>query len=100
MSYCGAQIFDAVGLKADFVAKYFAGTHTRIEGIGLSKSPRKPRAVTAKHSAIPDLQERSMSAANTPSLARRRSRLERRDRVAAAARGARQFAGPLPGAQC
>src|SRR5437868_11167713 len=34
-SYCGAQIFDAVGLKADFVAKYFAGTHTRIEGARL-----------------------------------------------------------------
>ncbi len=34
-SYCGAQIFDAVGLKADFVAKYFVGTHTRIEGVGL-----------------------------------------------------------------
>ena len=25
-SYCGAQIFDAVGLKSDFVAKYFTGT--------------------------------------------------------------------------
>ena len=36
-SYCGAQIFDAVGLKAEFVAKYFAGTHTRIEGVGLSE---------------------------------------------------------------
>src|SRR3954465_6552123 len=36
-SYCGAQIFDAVGLKADFVAKFFAGTHTRIEGVGLSE---------------------------------------------------------------
>src|SRR6201982_1303233 len=36
-SYCGAQIFDAVGLKADFVSKYFAGTHTRIEGVGLSE---------------------------------------------------------------
>ena len=34
-SYCGAQIFDAIGLKADFVAKYFAGTHTRVEGVGL-----------------------------------------------------------------
>ncbi|MDB5629307.1 MAG: glutamate synthase subunit alpha, partial [Tardiphaga sp.] len=34
-SYCGAQIFDAVGLKADFVAKYFVGTHTQIEGVGL-----------------------------------------------------------------
>src|SRR5437588_6488369 len=36
-SYCGAQIFDAVGLKADFVSKYFAGTHTRIEGVGLTE---------------------------------------------------------------
>ncbi len=36
-SYCGAQIFDAVGLKADFVAKYFTGTHTRIEGVGLAE---------------------------------------------------------------
>ena len=34
-SYCGAQIFDAVGLKADFVEKYFTGTATRIEGVGL-----------------------------------------------------------------
>src|ERR1700694_3225868 len=36
-SYCGAPIFDAVGLKADFVAKYFVGTHTRIEGVGLAE---------------------------------------------------------------
>ncbi|QDP23788.1 glutamate synthase large subunit [Bradyrhizobium cosmicum] len=36
-SYCGAQIFDAVGLKADFVGKFFAGTHTRVEGVGLAE---------------------------------------------------------------
>src|SRR5665213_3388783 len=36
-SYCGAQIFDAVGLKADFVSKYFVDTHTRIEGVGLAE---------------------------------------------------------------
>jgi glutamate synthase (NADPH/NADH) large chain len=34
-SYCGAQIFDAVGLKVEFVDKYFTGTATRIEGVGL-----------------------------------------------------------------
>ena len=34
-SYCGAQIFDAVGLSSDFVEKYFTGTSTTIEGIGL-----------------------------------------------------------------
>jgi glutamate synthase (NADPH/NADH) large chain len=36
-SYCGAQIFDAVGLKEDFVNKYFTGTATRIEGVGLAE---------------------------------------------------------------
>ncbi|MFL5058160.1 MAG: glutamate synthase-related protein, partial [Microvirga sp.] len=36
-SYCGAQIFDAVGLKAEFVNKYFTGTATRIEGVGLAE---------------------------------------------------------------
>ncbi len=34
-SYCGAQIFDAVGLKSEFVARYFTGTATRIEGVGV-----------------------------------------------------------------
>ncbi|HEX5776462.1 MAG TPA: glutamate synthase central domain-containing protein, partial [Caulobacteraceae bacterium] len=34
-SYCGAQIFDAVGLSSAFVDKYFTGTATTIEGIGL-----------------------------------------------------------------
>jgi glutamate synthase (NADPH/NADH) large chain len=35
-SYCGAQIFDAVGLSSDFVRKYFTGTATTIEGVGLA----------------------------------------------------------------
>jgi glutamate synthase (NADPH/NADH) large chain len=34
-SYCGAQIFDAVGLASDFVDKFFTGTATTIEGVGL-----------------------------------------------------------------
>ena len=34
-SYCGAQIFDAVGLSSAFIDKYFTGTATTIEGIGL-----------------------------------------------------------------
>ncbi len=36
-SYCGAQIFDAVGLSSAFVDKYFTGTATTIEGIGLAQ---------------------------------------------------------------
>ena len=34
-SYCGAQIFDAVGLSTAFIDQYFTGTATTIEGIGL-----------------------------------------------------------------
>jgi glutamate synthase (NADPH/NADH) large chain len=34
-SYCGAQIFEAIGLNTEFVAEYFTGTATQIEGIGL-----------------------------------------------------------------
>ncbi|MBX7501412.1 glutamate synthase large subunit [Qipengyuania sp. YG27] len=36
-SYCGAQIFDAVGLNSEFVDAYFNGTATTIEGIGLKE---------------------------------------------------------------
>jgi glutamate synthase (NADPH/NADH) large chain len=36
-SYCGAQIFDAVGLSQTFVDKYFFGTATSIEGVGLKE---------------------------------------------------------------
>jgi glutamate synthase (NADPH/NADH) large chain len=41
-SYCGAQIFDAVGLSSEFVDKYFTGTATMIEGVGLSEVAEKP----------------------------------------------------------
>jgi len=36
-SYCGAQIFDAVGLRQEFVDQYFTGTHSRIEGVSLTE---------------------------------------------------------------
>src|SRR5208337_1460089 len=36
-SYCGAQIFDAVGLSKAFVDEFFFGTATRIEGAGLAE---------------------------------------------------------------
>ncbi len=36
-SYCGAQIFDAVGLASEFVARYFSGTASHIEGVGLAE---------------------------------------------------------------
>ena len=36
-SYCGAQIFDAIGLKSTFVEKYFTGTASMIEGVGIEE---------------------------------------------------------------
>ncbi|MCO5977256.1 glutamate synthase-related protein [Ideonella oryzae] len=35
MSYCGAQLFEAIGLSKDLVTKYFRGTATQVEGIGV-----------------------------------------------------------------
>src|SRR5439155_1313747 len=34
-SYCGAQIFEAIGLNHELVDGYFTGTASRIEGIGI-----------------------------------------------------------------
>uniref|UniRef100_UPI00227E17B7 glutamate synthase central domain-containing protein n=1 Tax=Escherichia coli TaxID=562 RepID=UPI00227E17B7 len=34
-SYTGAQIFEAVGLQSSLVNKYFTGTASNIEGIGI-----------------------------------------------------------------
>ncbi len=35
MSYCGAQLFEAIGLNSATIAKYFTGTASRVEGIGV-----------------------------------------------------------------
>jgi glutamate synthase domain-containing protein 2/glutamate synthase domain-containing protein 3 len=40
-SYCGAQIFEAVGLEKAFVDKYFTWTASRIGGIGLDVVARE-----------------------------------------------------------
>ncbi|WP_367350780.1 glutamate synthase central domain-containing protein, partial [Ottowia sp.] len=35
MSYCGAQLFEAIGLNSETVSKYFTGTPSRVEGLGV-----------------------------------------------------------------
>jgi len=35
MSYCGAQMFEAIGLSSETARKYFTGTPSRVEGIGV-----------------------------------------------------------------
>jgi glutamate synthase (NADPH/NADH) large chain len=47
-SYCGAQIFDAVGLSTEFIDKYFTGTATTIEGAGLLEIAQE---AVSRHSA-------------------------------------------------
>ena len=40
-SYCGAQIFEAVGLNSEFIRRYFPGTSSKVEGIGLEEIARE-----------------------------------------------------------
>ncbi|MFZ4790580.1 MAG: glutamate synthase large subunit [Candidatus Competibacteraceae bacterium] len=40
-SYCGAQIFEAVGLASEFIDHYFTGTQGVIEGISLNEVARE-----------------------------------------------------------
>ncbi|MFE5093401.1 glutamate synthase large subunit [Streptomyces sp. NPDC056638] len=47
-SYRGAQVFEAVGLDEDFVAKYFHGTATKIGGAGLDVVAKEVAARHAK----------------------------------------------------
>ena len=51
-SYCGAQIFEAIGLSSAVVDKYFTWTASRIEGAGLDVIARE---ATMRHQhAFPD----------------------------------------------
>ena len=45
-SYCGAQIFEAVGLNKDLIHKHFTGTASRVGGVGLEEIGRE---VLARH---------------------------------------------------
>jgi glutamate synthase (NADPH/NADH) large chain len=57
-SYCGAQIFDAVGLASAVVDKYFTGTATVIEGVGIEEvaaeaAARHLQAFASRDEALP-----------------------------------------------
>jgi glutamate synthase domain-containing protein 2/glutamate synthase domain-containing protein 1/glutamate synthase domain-containing protein 3 len=56
-SYCGAQIFEAVGLERDLVDRHFTGTASRIGGIGIDVLARETldrhaRAYPASHEEL------------------------------------------------
>jgi glutamate synthase (ferredoxin) len=53
-SYCGAQIFEALGLNQEFIDKYFTWTSSRVGGVGIDVIARE---VLARHrQAFPDRQ--------------------------------------------
>jgi glutamate synthase (NADPH/NADH) large chain len=58
-SYCGAQIFEAVGLAKSFVDKYFYGTASNIEGIGIfevaAEAQRLHELAFGEHPALIDM---------------------------------------------
>jgi glutamate synthase (ferredoxin) len=53
-SYCGAQIFEAVGINEVVVDKYFTWTPTRVEGIGMEQIAKEVE-IRHRH-AFPDRQ--------------------------------------------
>ncbi len=55
-SYCGAQIFEAVGLEPELIDDYFAGTTSRIGGIGLDVLAQE--ALTRHARAFPYSEDR------------------------------------------
>ena len=96
-SYCGAQIFDAVGLSRAFVDEFFFGTATSIEGAGLAEIAHETQRRHADaFGDSPVLQHGARSRRRIRlSGARRDAQLDAGDGVAAAARRSRQRARPL-----
>ena len=59
MSYCGAQIFEAIGLDRSLVDKYFRGTASQVGGIGVFEVAQEAlRTHAAAFGADPLLAER------------------------------------------
>ena len=85
--------------EPDFVAKYFTGTATRIEGVGLAEIAAGDGAPPSATPSAMSPVYRSMLDVGGEYAFRVRgedARLDAADRVGAAARGARQFAGQIP----
>ncbi|MFM7802319.1 MAG: glutamate synthase central domain-containing protein, partial [Limnohabitans sp.] len=50
MSYCGAQLFEAIGINSETVDKYFTGTPSRVQGIGIFEIAEE--AIRMHHAAF------------------------------------------------
>jgi glutamate synthase (NADPH) large chain len=67
-SYCGAQIFEAIGLNSAFVDKYFTGTATNIQGIGLEQVAEEAAYIQRLSVTTRYWQTAWMQVANMPSV--------------------------------
>ena len=81
-SYCGAQIFEAVGLQRAFVDKYFTGTREQRRGHRPVRGRRGGRAAarSSRSATIRCCATRSMPAASTSTASAARSTCGRRTR--------------------
>ena len=98
-SYCGAQIFDAVGLSSGFVDRYFTGTATTIEGVDLAEVARETVVAPPpglRRVADPSRRPGCRRRVRLPDP-RRGTLLDARDGGQFAARRARQRPRPLRG---
>ncbi len=68
-SYRGAQVFEAIGLNKSLVDKYFTGTASRIEGVGLEVLAEEARRSTRTRSGRSPNSTRSWRWAATISTA-------------------------------
>ena len=99
-SYCGAQIFEAVGLDRAFVDRYFTRTASRIGGVGIDVDRRGGRAGGTRKAfpTRPVGSRRSRLRRRVPVAARRRvPPVQPRDGVQAAARDAQRPVRDLQG---
>ncbi len=81
-SYCGAQIFEAVGLQREFVDKYFTGTASNVEGIGLFEVAEEAAAPASRSRSATSrcCAARSMPAASTITASAAKTTCGRRTR--------------------
>ena len=87
-SYCGAQIFEAIGLDRAFVEKYFTSTASKIGGIGVKEISEEVRQPPRAGLRI-DAGERTAERRRIPVAPRRRAAsLQPRHGLQAAARDA------------
>ena len=98
-SYRGAQVFEAIGLNKSLIDKYFTGTASRIEGVGLDVLAERRGASTRTRFGPVTESDTELAVGGNYQYrdARRISPVQSADRGEAAARGAASELPDLPG---